>query len=37
MFGQVLWKEMWRIGSNDELQKLIKGEDINYIKAHKIR
>jgi hypothetical protein len=36
IFGPVHCKEGSRIGNNDELQKLIKGEYINYIKAYEI-
>jgi hypothetical protein len=31
IYGQIQCKEGWRIRSNNELQKLIKGEDVKYI------
>jgi hypothetical protein len=38
IFGPIGSKEGWRIRSNNELQKLIKGEDIvKYIKAQIIK
>ena len=38
IFGPVQYKEEWRIRSNDEFQKAIKGEGIvKYIKAQRIK
>ena len=35
ILGPIQCKEGWRIRSNNELQKLIKGEDIVNIQKHK--
>ena len=38
IFGPVQYKEGWRIRSNNEVQKVIKGIDIvKYIKAQRIK
>jgi hypothetical protein len=38
IYGLILCKEGWRIRSNNELQKLIKGEDnVKYMLPQKIK
>jgi hypothetical protein len=38
LFGPIQYEGRWRIRSNNELQKLIKGEDvIKYVKTQKIK
>jgi len=38
LFGPIQCQEWWRIRSNNELQKLIKGEDVvKYVKTERIK
>jgi hypothetical protein len=37
IFGPIQCKESWRIRSNNELQTLIKGDDVKYIPAQRIK